>query len=251
MLCKIDSLIRFFLYALIFWLPYSNFAIEFCVITALVLWIIKRLIQFNIERIDQRENISLMKRLVKNFKMPSSPLNLPVFIFLCACLVSVISSELYQQSFQNFLTKTCEWFVVYFLVLEVFTKKNHFKSALIIFFITSLATALNGIYQYHISHKDLFLAHSILPGGRATASFRTANGFGGYLTFAIPISLAYFTANKSILKDKFIGGFIGLIMIWALVVTYSRGAMLGLLMGMLFFLFHVNIVKKNFFLGIA
>jgi len=116
---RIDALIRFFLYVLIFWLPYSPAVIESCVIICLILWLLKRGILLTKEKVSAG--------ILKDAKPESTFLNKPIAFFLLACLLSVTGSAFFGQSLHNFFTKTLEWFIVYFLVVEVFKDKKQQK----------------------------------------------------------------------------------------------------------------------------
>jgi len=137
---KIDSAIRFFLYILIFWLPYSPAVVESCVVICLILWIFKR----GIIAIGQSKSAKTFKegvfQFLRDFKPESTFLNKPIVFFLLACVISVTNSAFFAQSLQNFFTKTLEWFIVYFLVVEVFKDKKHVYVALMVFMFTAFST---------------------------------------------------------------------------------------------------------------
>ena len=145
---RIDALIRFFLYVLIFWLPYSPAVIESCVIICLILWLAKRGIifsgQFNPTLTKKKQLFEFLKVL----KPESTFLNIPIAIFLFICVLSVTSSAFFGQSLHNFLTKTLEWFIIFFLVVEVFKDKRHVHIALIVFLITAFSTVLDSFFQF-------------------------------------------------------------------------------------------------------
>jgi len=224
---KIDWTIRFFLYVLIFWLPYSSAVIEVCVIASLILWIIKRLITIKPGSTD-------LPGLVDAFKPASSPINGAIGLFLYACLISIASSVFIEQSWHNFLTKTLEWFIVYFLVLEVFTKKRHIDIALGIFLITAGSTVLDSLVQFYITHKDIFFGHILQQGARVTASFRTPNGLGSYLTILIPL-LGAFCLSREVTKLRRVGCAVLLALsIWSVILTFSRGSWVGIGCGIIF-----------------
>jgi len=126
---RIDALIRFFLYILIFWLPYSPAVVESCVIICIVLWLLKRGI------------LLTRKRNFSEVKPEATFLNKPIVFFLLACMLSVTSSAFFGQSLHNFFTKTLEWFIIYFLVVEVFKNKKHIYIALAVFIFTAFSTA--------------------------------------------------------------------------------------------------------------
>ena len=109
---KMDTAIRFFLYVFIFWLPYSPAVVEICIITAFMLWLIKRAVcLFTDKPLSAR-------KMMDAFIPPPGPLNQPIYYFLFVCIISVSFSAFWQQSLHNFITKTFEWFVVYFLFVD-------------------------------------------------------------------------------------------------------------------------------------
>ena len=251
---RVDASIRFFLYVLIFWLPYSPAVVESCVIICLVLWIFKRLV------IIRRQKSSPLARKKKFYEylrglIPApSFINKPIAFFLTFCLISATSSVFWEQSLSGFLTKTLEWFIVYFLVVEVFHEERHIYIVLILFLVTSLATALDSIIQFYVTHKDIFGGQSISLGGRPTAAFKTANGLGGYLTIAIPLIFAAILLKRKENQHRVLISVVFLCALWSLILTFSRGAWLGIFLGgvlMLFiFLFHREKPKLYLSLGL-
>ncbi len=245
----IDRLICFFLYMLLFWLPYSSAVIESCVVTGLVLFVIKRIYQF----------VQLDKKTLKNFLVSLKPkesfLNNAIYLYLFICMISAINSVVYEIAFHGLVSKVLEWFIIYFLVLEVFTTKKRVKTALIVLMVTAFSTILDSFWQYYFSHKDIFFGHTIGLGMRATAGFKTPNGLGAYLTLFIPFSLStvfYWKNNIS----KWVSFFIFLLSFWSIIIAFSRGAFMGALMGLLFLIFFLRLqgkpVKKNYvFLFVA
>jgi len=230
---RIDAVIRFFLYLLLFWLPYGSAVIESCVILAFIVWVLKRWIIFLYESKKEKATLAYWTHLIKSFKPKPSPLNKPIVFFLLACLISVFGSHYLHQSLHNFITKTLEWFIVYFLVLEVFTSKKHIFTAIAIFLFTAFSTGLDGIVQYYITHKDIFMGHVIKPGGQATAGFSTPNGLGGYLTFVFCLLFAHCFKPFKKISHKSLLAIMIVIIGWALFLSFSQGAWLGVGVGML------------------
>ena len=122
---RIDAFIRFFLYVLIFWLPYSPAVVESCVIICLVLWIFKRSVIIRQQKSLPSARKKKFYEYLRGFSPAPSFINKPIAFFLMFCLIPSISSVFWVQSLHNFLTKTLEWFIVYFLVVEVVHKKKH------------------------------------------------------------------------------------------------------------------------------
>src|SRR3989338_9539916 len=221
---KINSLIRFFLCLIIFWLPYSPAVVESSVIIGLLLWFFKRSI------VCYR-----LKGALAAFRLPVTPLNKPFFVFGTICLFSSLSSPFWEQSLPNFLTKTLEWFIVYFLVIEGVTERKHIYLVFGIFALTLLGTVIDSLIQYYVTYKDIFLGHVIAPGTRATAGFKTPNSLGAYLTGVVPIVLAWIVRKDERLRYRLLFALLLCLVIWSLIVTFSRGAFLTALGGVMFF----------------
>jgi len=242
---RIDTLIRFFLYVLIFWLPYSPAVIESCVIICIILWLLKRSILLSTQKESTQSTKEKILQILKAFKPESTFLNKPIGFFLFACILSVTSSAFFGQSLHNFLTKTLEWFIIYFLIVEVFKDKKHIYTALVVFAFTAFSTATDSLIQFYITHKDIFLGREIEPASRATAGFKTSNGLGGYLTIFIPALCAWIFLGKQRLHYRLLVSLICLIAIWSLIITFSRGAWIGIFFGGMFLLFFILLPKER------
>src|SRR3989338_775428 len=250
---RIDAVIRFFLYVLIFWLPYSPAVVESCVVISFILWVVKRAVIIRQQKSSSCPHHQKFYQYFKGFSPAPSFLNTPIAFFLVLCFISVVSSVFWGQSLHNFLTKTLEWFIVYFLVIEVFRTKKHIYIIVILFIVTSLATALDSIVQVYVTHKDLFLGHSITLGGRPTAAFKTSNGLGGYLTVAIPAIFAAIFFKKKNLYYRVLTPVIFLLLLWSLILTFSRGAWLGTFLGgmLMLFIFFFHRQKTKLYLSLG
>ncbi|HQP10380.1 MAG TPA: O-antigen ligase family protein [Candidatus Omnitrophota bacterium] len=234
---RIDSAIRFFLYVLIFWLPYSPAVVETCVIISFLLWLLKRAIFQRVFRREQR--LSFWQKIfagLKRFQPLSSDLNKPIALFIAICILSVASSSFFEISAHNFLTKTLEWFIVYFLIIEVFQEKKHIHTALSIWVFTAFSTIIDSLVQYYLTHRDLFLGHVIDSSGRATAGFKAPNGLGAYLSLFIPFVLSLAFLDTKAKRYRFAGILALGFGLWSLMLTSSRGAILGTAIGILCFL---------------
>ncbi len=242
---KIDTTIRFFLYLLIFWLPYSKAVVESSVITAFILWIVKRII---IGCICDASNPTArfdVKHFLFSFKPPPSFLNGPIGIFVGFALVSTITGISPRESIYGLVNKTLEWFVIYFLMIEVFTEKKYVYRGIYVFLFTSLATILDSLSQFYWTHKDIFLGY-VISDNRATAGFNHANNLAGYLTFVVPLTLSLFWGKNKKEWKRILGVLGTLVSLWSLFVTFSRGAWLATILGMLFFFTLIGRIHRHF-----
>ena len=235
---RINTAIRFFLYVLIFWVPYSSAMIETCVIISLLLWMIKRTLVMS-TTFSNKGFVANIKHVFVSFKPKRSFLNFPIAIFLLICLISAVRSDYRGEAIAGFFTKTLEWFIIYFLVLEVFTEKKHIYTALGVFVFTAVATCLDSFFQYYISGKDIFNGREMvgLERSGATAGFRHPNSLGAFLTIYIPFVLSICLAKMKKIWQKAFCFILFAIGVWSLVISFSRGAWFGVFMGAFFSLF--------------
>jgi len=246
---RIDIVIRFLLYVLIFWLPYSPAVIESCVIVCFLLWLVKRALIFIRSESAAHTLRGKIFEFLKAVKPESTFLNKPIGIFFFVCALSVTSSAFWQQSLHNFITKTLEWFVVYFLVVETFKEKRHVYTAAGIFLFTAFSTAVDSLIQFHITNRDIFLGNVIEPASRATAGFKTSNSLGGYLSLCIPFLFAWVFLGCQKISYRMGGLLLLFVFIWSFVITFSRAAWIGAFFGIVFLLTFISSVlkKSNYF----
>lgn len=224
---RLDQCIRFLMYVLIFWMPYSQAVIEVCVVLALLLWIIKRAVLFSLTDKTKMSLVETASCFIKSFRPPRNSLTLPIFVFLGLCLVSAIFSEYSSKAMHGLVSKICEWFVIFFLVCESFKNRKHVHIALTTLTITILALALDSIQQYYITHRDIFMGREIVPGERATGSFEAPSGLGAVYTIMLPLfAVQLFDKARTLRYRGFILGTIFLF-VWSLILSFSRGAILG------------------------
>ncbi len=194
------------------------------------------------------------KRGLQAFCLPATVLNKPILVFGVVAVFSSLASPFWEQSLPNFLTKTLEWFIVYFLVIEGIRTRKHIYLILGVFLVTLLATVLDSLIQYYITSKDIFLGHTIDPGTRATAGFKTPNGLGAYLTLAIPLIFSGMVIKGGFFKYRLTAIGIFFLAIWSLILTFSRNAwattLCGLISFVALFFFRQQRIKLYFILGI-
>ena len=233
---RFDAAIRFFLYLLLFWLPYSNAVIQSAVIASFILWAVKRALICDWRGVRQLPWLGKVKAVARAFQPKPTFLNVPIFCFIGVAFIAAASSAFAAVALRGFVTKTLEWFIIYFLCVEVFTDKKHLRIALGIFLFSACATCVDAVLQFHVTGTSIFRSRHIVRGG-ATSGFAHPNGLGAYLTVVIPLALAYCFSRRGnkIVRLLLIGFFA--IAAWAVVVTFSRGAWVGAGVGILFVLY--------------
>ena len=108
---SLDKIIFIALCLLIFIIPFSKAGIEIGATTAIVAWILKRI-------------------LTKNFRLPPSPINKPIILFISVVTLSILNSSYIELSIRG-LFKVLEYIAIYFVVIDTITTKKRFKYILV------------------------------------------------------------------------------------------------------------------------
>ena len=234
---RFDLAIRVVLYILLFWIPYSPAVIEICVILGLSLFFIKRLIvpQNNIPN----GKFYFIHDLAIALTLKRNPLNKPILLFLLIAFFSASLSPYGNQALSAFFRKILEWFVIFYLVFEVFTEKKHIQMALVIVLFTTLGVIVDGFVQFYLTCKDIFFGKEVLSVG-ITASFNHPNSLGAYLALLIPLAAALAADSKAVIWRNIAVGFFVILTVWLLVLTASRAACIAAFAGIFFLLFFLR-----------
>lgn len=238
---QIDSAIRFFLFVLIVMLPYSSAAVEICVSFSMVLWVVKRTMRLiNALERNKKEKKS-PGALLTNYMPVETPLNGFIYWFMFACLLSSTGCVLGFESLKAFFTKIFEWFIIYFIIVEVIVEKKHIKIVFALFCLTSFILMFDGILQYYVLREDIFLGRVLKAGDRATAAFKTPSDFGAFLTVCVPVFFAMlFYKGKKIFVFLSLGGFcFGLLALW---IVQARAAWMGVVLSIFLY-----VVLRNYY----
>ncbi len=233
---NVSAIIRFLLFGLIVCLPYSKAIIETCVILSLVLWFSVRLKLLVHPKGPDRQG-GASRSWGDVIKPPPTPLNTAILFFVIICLCSAVFSINPAKSFHGFITKTLEWFAVFYLMVGVFTTKRQLATAVVLYLATSCVTCLDGIVQFYWLGHDVIRQRLLIRDG-ATAAFSHPNSLAGYLTIVVPcvFSLCFSPGLKVRLRLALMS--LWSIMSWALILTFSRSGIFAGLAGVLFFICH-------------
>jgi putative inorganic carbon (HCO3(-)) transporter len=224
--------------AMIFTLPFSKSAVEIFFIVALISWILKRILSYKI-------NLPLADL----FKPVSTPLNLPLYLFVLLGFLSILTSVSIPLSLKGFFFKLLEGVLIYFIAAEIIDDRKKLNLVLIVMVSSILLICTDGIFQY-ITGRDFIRHYPICGENRIQASFSNPNGLAGWLALIFPLVL-----SLGIIKYKGFPKKIIRPLIWGLIcaaglcltLTYSRGAWIGAVLA----LFFIGILKKSKFLIIA
>ncbi|MFA5369910.1 MAG: hypothetical protein WC300_04230, partial [Candidatus Omnitrophota bacterium] len=244
---KIDSLIRFALYVMIFMLPIGKAWVEICFTASLTLLLIKRACS-------------------RDFHIPRSILNAPLALYIIAGVLSVAASVHFGISLRAFFSKFLESIALFFIVIEVINKKVYLDRIIKIALCGAGIICLDGIVQYYITGGYDFIYVSQMIRDGATATFNHPNDLAGYLVLPLFL-LAGLSAGKarSLSGAEGKGGlkYLGLLgplcllafIMLTIILTKSRAAYLGAAIGGIFLLFLVSrkalLITVLIFIGLA
>lgn len=206
------------LYTLIFFLPISKAIIEISASLAILAFIIKKIITRG--------------------RLATTSLNKFLFLYVGICGLSIIFSTNIHMSLRVLFTKLLENILIYFILVEVINNRKKIYNVVAILFLSSTLVCIDGFFQY-FTHID-FLRHRGWPYSpnpftlRITGPFVTSNDLAAYL---LPLSLLSLVLFSNIYKNRVINRILKVLplaLLICLFLTLSRGAWVGLSIGLLF-----------------
>ena len=222
-------LLEWCLYLIFFCIPFAKAGIEIFFLVAITAWIIKKLTSYKLQ--------------VTSY-FTATGLNNILGWFVIINVLTIITSVNFILSIKGFLGKIVEYVMLYFIVVEVINNKKRMRNMLIVILISAVFMIMDSFVQYFSGYD--FLRHYSKEGYYLKASFSSHNGFGGWLVVLIPLFLClpFWTGLKTMYQR--IGlGIVGILLLICLFATYSRGAWLGLFLGLGFILFYSTLKIKK------
>lgn len=155
-----------------------------------------------------------------------------ILILILVVCVSAMTSISLEES-RNIALLMTAFIMSYFIVINTIDNKKQFRFLLYVFAFASVITAIIGIYQYIFGdvYSQAWLDSEMFEDikMRVYSTFENPNVYGEYLILAIPIIFSLFWTEKGWLKKLVLLGMFGIDML-ALVLTFSRGCWLGIIL---------------------
>lgn len=217
-----DKIMEYSLYLMAFFLPISKAIIEITSSIAIVAFFVKKAVQE---------------------KMPSTYLNVPLCAFVIVSGLSLIGTDSLMTALRNYVSKLMQQVLLFFAVFESINTRQKIKNILFIMFASALLVSTAGITQY-FTHKDFLRGRTMPFKKRINAPFYTPNDLGAYL---VPIAVISLNASFVWFKNKalnFIMKILPLVLLAAIIMTFSRGAWLSLIFGLIF-MFSISLLLRN------
>lgn len=127
----------------------------------------------------------------------------------------------------------------YFVAINSIDNIKKFNIAMFIFLSMGVLVSLYGLYQFRFPEKfsgvwvDTDMFEDI--GFRVYSTFSNPNVLGEYLLLTIPFGMAYVVKQKQFIKRLIALAVVGIMML-CLLLTYSRGCYIGIILGIGIFL---------------
>lgn len=182
-----------------------------------------------------------------------TPLEFPLILFICTGILLILVNSPETSIGIEGLRAVIEYMLWYFVVAQLLKTHQGARRMLYVLVFTGAALALHGIYQYVTKVPMPANWMDQVEQGVRTRAFSivgSPNILGSLMTLLIPLSLSFVYAEKKIFK-KFIFTGITLAMTLCLVVTFSRGAWVGLAVAVLIYTLMKNDKKLYVLLALS
>lgn len=215
----VNILTELSLYLLLAGIIFSNSIVEIFAISTVGFFIIRRIV-------------------LKDFRIPKTPLNLPLYLLCIIIFITFLRSAYFSESIRGFL-RIIKYTLLYFALIDFFkSDEKRINRAFWVFIAVACVAFLDGIFQsvYGFDlfrHKDIIRDEALR---RIQGAFTHPNDFGAYIIFILPMTLCFF--DKLMKKNQRIFLLFNcLIGCYCLLKTSSRGAWLGFLIGIMVYFF--------------
>ncbi len=204
------------LYAFIFFSPLGNAGGEICFGLLALCFVIRKILRPDFSFLKKTEHLWLL-------------------LFFVFCGLSLINSGPYlQKSLKALFLKWGEYAMVFLLVREMLTNPVTLKRAGWAILTVAAIIGIDGLIQFFTGH-DLFYARPVIPFANfnaLTAQFKNSNNLASYLGFVTPVALAM-AVTATTQRSRWIFWPLTITLGACLLLTFSRGAWLALLCGLL------------------
>jgi len=217
-----DRVIMVCLCLLFFCLPFAKAGAETFTWMAVFLWLFKRVLGYRSESLWGM--------------FPRTELNKALAIFILVNLLSVILSVNLGLSLRAFFGKELKFLAIYFMLVETINSKKRLKYFFIVFVLVVIMMLADSAFQYY--GKGDFLRHTWTT--RLSASFKSPNGFAGWLVVIIPLTLGlFFNIKVKNIPLRILFFILSALLSLCLIMTYTRGAWLSFAVGLLLMIFYI------------
>ena len=248
--------IRYFFYALAYFLPISTGLVE--LFSTLIIWCYLVIAGESFWRVLVRRPAAAAvsgppRRTSLSFR--SFPFSEKIFfaacgMFFAANVLSTVTSQYPWMSFEALFFKLSQGLILLFAFCLAMRTQKHLKVAAALFLTSATLASMNALYQAWTGH-GFVRGFGIVEQARVTSSFKHPNDFGGFLIIASSVVISFILAgifdlllrggrqpavSGGLPRRPWVWawlGFLFLIILWSLGLTFSRGAWLGFIVATL------------------
>ncbi|NQT06180.1 MAG: O-antigen ligase family protein [Candidatus Omnitrophica bacterium] len=240
----LNILIEWALYILIFSLPFSKTAIEVCAIIAISSWILKRVFMGK-----------------SGLRLPQTGLNRPMLAFYLIGFLSIFWSTHIDISISAFIRKLTEYIFLYFIVFEAVSERRVVRNIIRAIALSAFIVCVDVIYQkitgfdfirrytmYGLDRISVdgkwqkFTGFGSIEGEilynkwRVTGPFKFPNGLSIWISVVLFPFMGIALFFKKNLKLKAISAILAILLIYCLLLTYTRAAQISCIAGLILML---------------
>lgn len=154
-----------------------------------------------------------------------TPLTLPLLSFLCLAILAYLFSPFREESWRDGLRELLLGGGFFFAAAAILASERQRKAALAVLFLSAGITALGGL---HLFSRGIYFPDT---PQRIWLSFMHPNTTGSVMLLLIPIGIALATGGIS-RGLRILCGSVTVILVAAMVLTFSRTAWIGLLVAL-------------------
>ncbi len=156
-----------------------------------------------------------------------------VNLVLLFCVTGLLSIPLAINRFtawQEFSGTFIRCIVMFILMVNVVRTKARLKGLLLLALAAGLWLSVEAVNDYRLG---LMTVEGYRAGGRGGGIFGNSNDMALFLVTLVPIAIALLLSSRSLAR-KFLFGSCAVLMVFGIVLTYSRGGFIGLLVALTF-----------------
>jgi putative inorganic carbon (HCO3(-)) transporter len=157
-----------------------------------------------------------------------------VILVLLFCLTGLLSIPLAidpAQAWHEFSDTFIRCIVIFVVLVNVVRTEKRLNGLLLLALVTGIWLSMGAINDYRLG---LMTVEGYRVGGRGGGIFGNSNDMALFLVTIVPIAIALLLGSRSFAR-KFLFGGCAILMIAGIVLTYSRGGFIGLLVAIGFF----------------
>lgn len=148
-----------------------------------------------------------------------------ILLFCLTGLLSLLFALSKEEAWKGFSDTFIRCIVMFVVMVNVIRTEKRLKAMLLLTLFVSIWLSFGAINDYRLG---LMTVEGYRVGGRGSGIFGNSNDMALHLVTVVPLVVALFFGTKNVGAKIFYGASVALL-IAATVLTYSRGAFLGLL----------------------